>query len=104
MADHVAIVELTERHIESSADVLTRSFLLLNDIWKNYKPKYEEIYPIMRAKVLPAIGTRWSYVLELNKKVIGVSLQYEMLDYLASPSIPTDLELFNKLSTAGKQL
>jgi hypothetical protein len=102
MTENIAIVELTEKHIEPSADVLTRSFLLLNDIWKNYKPKYEEIYPIMRAKIFPAIGTRWSYVLELNKKVIGVSLQYEIFDYLSAPSIPTDLELFNKLGRAGK--
>jgi len=91
MTDHIAIVELSERHVEAAADVLTRSFLVLNPIWKNHKPKYEDIYPILRAKIIPALSSRWSYVLELNKKVIGVSLQYEILDYLSAPSIPSDL-------------
>jgi hypothetical protein len=43
-------------------------------------------------------------VLLKDKRVIGVSLQYELLDYLQLPSMPSDLELFSKLGKAGKSL
>ena len=37
-------------------------------------------------------------------KVIGVSIQYELLDYVDNPSMPSKLELFKKLGEAGKKL
>jgi hypothetical protein len=55
-----------EQHLEQSADVLTRSFLNLNDIWKKYNPTYEQIYPIMRGKILPSLNAGWSFVFILN--------------------------------------
>lgn len=65
----------------------------------------------MRGKLIPALGKGWSYVrlvvtqvLLYDQKVIGVNLQYEFLDYLHTPSMPTDLALFAKLSKAGQEL
>ncbi len=43
-------------------------------------------------------------VLTKNGKVIGLCLQYELIDYLTLPSMPSDLELFAKLGKAGKEL
>lgn len=111
MSESVFVTELTDQHIDQTADVLTRSFLQLNPFWKTYQPKYEEIFPIMRGKLIPALGKGWSYVvlsftqvLLCDQKVIGVNLQYEFLDYLHTPSMPTDLALFAKLSKAGQEL
>jgi hypothetical protein len=58
----IEVTDLRSEHVEEAADVLTRSFLDLNDIWKKYNPTYEQIYPIMRGKILPAIASGWSYV------------------------------------------
>lgn len=65
----------------------------------------------MRGKLIPALGKGWSYVrlyvtqvLLYDQKVIGVNLQYEFLDYLHTPSMPTDLALFAKLAKAGQEL
>lgn len=65
----------------------------------------------MRGKLIPALGKGWSYVrllliqvLLYDQKVIGVNLQYEFLDYLHTPSMPTDLALFAKLGKAGQEL
>ena len=58
----VEITTLEEQHIEEAADVLTRSFLKLNPIWKGYNPKYDQIFPVMRGKVFPTIGKGWSFV------------------------------------------
>ena len=37
-------------------------------------------------------------------KVIGVSIQYELLEYFRNPSMPSKLELFKKLGQAGQKL
>jgi hypothetical protein len=34
-------------------------------------------------------------------KVIGVSIEYELLDYLKMPSMPSELELFKIIGKAG---
>jgi hypothetical protein len=60
--DSLIVTELIDNHVDISADLLTRSFLNLNKIWKHYNPKYEEVYPIMRGKILPSLGTGLSYV------------------------------------------
>lgn len=39
-----------------------------------------------------------------GQKVIGVSIQYELFDYLKNPSMPSKLELFKKLGEAGLKL
>lgn len=79
MTNEVYVAEFMEQHLDQAADVLTRSFLELNTIWKNYLPSYEVIFPIMRGKLLPALGffgQGWSYVLMKGDKVIGVSVEY----------------------------
>jgi hypothetical protein len=40
MSDSAFVTELTEQYVDDAADVLTRSFLQLNPIWKVYNPKY----------------------------------------------------------------
>ena len=40
MQEEVRFVEMREDHLDGAARVLTRSFLELNDIWKEYMPKY----------------------------------------------------------------
>ena len=39
-----------------------------------------------------------------NQKVIGCSINYDMVDYMAAPSMPSNLELFDTLGKAGKEL
>ena len=46
---------LKEHHVDEATAVVTRSFMLLNDIWKAKPAKYEEIFPLLRGKILPAI-------------------------------------------------
>jgi hypothetical protein len=43
----------------------------------------------MRGKIIPALASGWSFVLMKGKKVIGVSIEYEVLDYLQMPSMPS---------------
>jgi len=62
MTEEVYFVEMKEEHIEQSAGVLTRSFLELNDIWKTFAPTYEEIFPVMRGRIIPALKSGWSFV------------------------------------------
>lgn len=40
MSEHVYITEMTEHHVEQTTDVLVRSFLSLNSIWKKYNYSY----------------------------------------------------------------
>jgi hypothetical protein len=37
-------------------------------------------------------------------QVVGVSVEYELFDYLQNPSMPSQLELFKKLGEAGQKL
>lgn len=37
-------------------------------------------------------------------KIIGVSIQYDLLEYLKMPSMPSNLELFKILAATGKNL
>ena len=104
MTDRVEIRELTEQHLEQTADVLVRSFLALNSIWKKHNYSYETVYPIIRSKVLPTLASGWSFVLLKNDKVIGCGLGCDLLDYTKTPSMPTKLDLFTKLGKAGKEL
>ena len=70
MQSKTYITEFLEEHLEQATDVLTRSFLELNNIWKTHKPKYEDIYPFIRGKILPAISSRWSFV--TSSLILGV--------------------------------
>ena len=55
----------------------------------------------MRGKVIPTLKSRMSFVLIEGNVVIGVSIQYELLDALKMPSMPNNLEFFNKLGKMG---
>lgn len=94
MKSETYITELKEEHVDQAAGVLTRSFIELNSIWKEYEPKFEEIFPVIRGKILPAVAPGWSFVLMRGQTVIGVSIEYEMLDYIKMPSMPSHLPLF----------
>ena len=93
---------LTEEHLDQAADVLARSFIQLNNIWKSSMPPYEQIVPFMRGRVLPTLSPNangtFSYVLIKDKKVIGVAVNYELLSYIEMPDMPCDIELFVKLA------
>ena len=39
-----------------------------------------------------------------GQTVIGVSVEYELLDYLKMPSMPTNLDLFRSIGEAGQRL
>jgi hypothetical protein len=45
----------------------------------------------MRGKIIPALASGWSFVLMRGQKVIGVSIEYELLDYMQMPSMPSEL-------------
>lgn len=45
----------------------------------------------MRSKVIPSLRQGWSFVLLKESKVIGVSIEYELMDYLKMPSFPSEL-------------
>ena len=51
----ISIVEFQEKHVEDVSRVLAKSFISLNKAWKNSNLSYEEVYRIMRGKVLPAL-------------------------------------------------
>lgn len=63
LEERVRFVEMNQHHLDGAARVLTRSFLELNDIWKTLKPTYDEVFPIIRGKILPALKSGWSFVL-----------------------------------------
>jgi len=62
MTDNVYVAEFSERYLESATEVLVKSFLSLNDIWKKYNYTYKDVYPLMRAKLIPSLAAKWSYV------------------------------------------
>jgi hypothetical protein len=57
MTDNVQITFMTEEHFEAATDLLVRSFMTLNPIWKKYNYTYETIYPIMRVKVVQGLAS-----------------------------------------------
>ena len=108
ISDQIYITRLQEDGLDQAADVLARSFLELNSIWKSSLPTYEEIVPIMRGKLIPTMAPNvagdCTYVLMKGKDVIGVALQYDILQYTRMPVMPSNIELFVKLEEAGKRL
>lgn len=56
---------------------------------------------MIRGKTVPSVNYGWSEVLMRGNKIIGVAVQYDLLDYIEMPSMPTDVELFRKLGQAG---
>ena len=44
---------------------------------------------MIRGKTVPSISYGWSEVLMRGSKVIGVAVQYDLLEYLKMPSMPT---------------
>ena len=59
---------------------------------------------MIRGKTVPSIDYHWSEVLIKDNKVIGVAVQYDLLDYMEMPSMPSEVDLFRKLADAGKKL
>jgi hypothetical protein len=59
----ISIQRFEEHHVDDAAKVLTRSFLMMNRIWKHYNLSYEQIFPIMRGKLLPTLKQGWSVVM-----------------------------------------
>ena len=59
----ISIVEFQERHVVDVARVLAKSFITLNSAWKNSNLSYEEVYRIMRGKVLPALDSLMTFVI-----------------------------------------
>ena len=102
--EKIEIVELKEEHVNQATDVITRSFLGLNDIWKGYNPQYEDVFPVVRGKVIPSVQHGWSFVLTRNDRVIGVSIEYDLVDYLVAPTMPHNSKLFATLGKYGSQL
>jgi hypothetical protein len=39
--DKIEIEELREEHVDQTADIISRSFLGMNDIWKSFNPQYD---------------------------------------------------------------
>ena len=64
--------------------------------------------PYMRGRLLPCLTPNKrggiSFVLMRGRDVIGVAAQYELIEYLKMPGMPSDLELFTKLEEAGRRL
>lgn len=63
MAEKVVVTDMREHHVDQVADLLVKSFMTLNNIWKKHNHSYEELCPIIRSKVLPCVAAQWSYVL-----------------------------------------
>lgn len=57
------IIELREEQLDQTAHIITRSFLQLNDIWKSRQPQLDEVYPVLRWKILSSLRSGWSYVI-----------------------------------------
>lgn len=102
--DKIEIGELREEHVDQTADVITRSFLGMNDIWKSYNPQYDDIYPVIRGKILPSVHHGWSFIVSKNKQVVGASITYDIVDYLNAPTMPHASKLFNTLGKYGSEL
>lgn len=104
MSEETYITTFKEEHLEEASNVVTRAFLELNPIWKKNGITFEQVYPIIRGKTVPSINTCWSEVLMKGNQVIGVAVQYDLLDYLKMPSMPSEVKLFERLGTAGEVL
>jgi hypothetical protein len=76
----------------------------MNDIWKSFNPQYDEIYSVIRGKIVPSVQHGWSFVVSKNKKVVGCSITYDMVDYMNFPTMPHSSKLFNTLSKYGSEL
>jgi predicted transcriptional regulator len=95
----ISIVEFEEKHVEDVAKVLAKSFIALNTTWKHYNLPYEEVYRLMRGKILPSLQSLttfvpfYSYVKVIleDDKLIGVSASYDMFDTLRMPTIPNHI-------------
>lgn len=82
MAENTYITTFKEEHLEEAAGVITRAFIELNPIWKKNGITYQDVYSMIRGKTVPSINYGWSEVLMRGSKVIGVAVQYDLLEYL----------------------
>lgn len=89
MSNEAYITDMTEQHLEQATDLLVRSFLTLNSIWKKYNYTYETIYPILRSKVVPCVTSEWSYV-----RIISFRFSSRMEKLLAAQLILSFLITF----------
>lgn len=58
----------------------------------------------MRGRILPSMKSKGSYVLVEDDVVIGTAIQYDMIDYVKMPNMPTNLEFLKKLEIIGSKL
>jgi hypothetical protein len=62
MEERISFTDMREEHLDGAARVLTRAFLELNEIWKVYAPTYDQVYPVIRGKIMPSVKSNWSFV------------------------------------------
>ena len=82
MTENTYITTFKEEHLDEGTGVITRAFLQLNPIWKKNGITYEDVYSMVRGKTVPSIKYGWSEVLIRGNQIIGVSIQYDFIEYL----------------------
>ena len=79
MAENTYVTTFKEEHLEEGTGVITRAFLELNPIWRKDGITYQDVYSMIRGKTVPSIAYGWSEILIKGNKIIGVSIQYDLL-------------------------
>ena len=71
--EDIKVVNLKPEHIEVVIDMVVRSFLSLNQFWK--EQKYEEVEPVFRARIQPALSSFLpSLVVLKGQKIIATQI------------------------------
>ena len=60
--DKVSVKIMEEKHLEQAARILAKNFILSNPVWKHYNLSYDDIFVIMRGKLLQALAIDQSFV------------------------------------------
>lgn len=76
----------------------------MNPIWMKYSNQNSKVIPFLRGNIIPSVSSGWTLLLFKDKKVVGAVVQYDFYDYLRMTAMPSDLELFRTLGSAGKKL
>lgn len=50
------VEEFKEHHVETLAQLITKSFISMNKIWRHFDLPYDEVKCVIRGKILPTIG------------------------------------------------
>ena len=73
--EDIKVVNLKAEHIEAVIDMVVKSFLSLNQFWK--EQKYEEVEPVFRARIQPALSSSLpSLVVLKGQKIIAAHIQF----------------------------